>query len=361
MKAESKVGRGQRTAHALATEAVNPRTAGLDRLPTLAMLRRMQGEDRAAVEAVGRALPQIAAAVEAILPRFRQGGRLIYVGAGTSGRLAVLDAAELPPTFGLPPGRVVAVMAGGSRALRQSVEGAEDDVAQARRDLERLRLRAGDSVLGIAASGRTPYTVAAVRYARRQGCLTLALACTPRSPLARAAKLAIETLTGPEAIAGSTRLKAGSAQKMTLNLLSNGLMIGCGRVRGNRMTHLRPTNTKLRRRAEGLVMEAAGWSGAAGQARARRLLVKTGGDLPGALGLLTGAGPGPARPGPHSKGLGAPARGLASPRGRERPLAGAESRWLWSTERPRGAGRRPARGSATRSKRREARELGIPS
>lgn len=273
-----------------ATEAVNPRTAGLDRLPTLAMLRRMQREDRTAVAAVGQALPQIAAAVEAILPRFERGGRLIYVGAGTSGRLATLDAAELPPTFGLARGRVVAVIAGGSRALRQSVEGAEDDTAQARRDLDRLALGRRDCVLGVAASGRTPYTLAAVRHARRQGCLTLALACTPQSPLARAAAIAIEILTGAEAIAGSTRLKAGSAQKMTLNLLSNALMIRSGRVSGNRMSHVQPTNAKLRRRAEALVMEAAGWLGASGRARARRLLAQSGGDVPGALARVAEPG-----------------------------------------------------------------------
>lgn len=228
---------------------MNPRTAGLDRMSIPALLRALQREDAAVAPAVRRALPQLAAVLARLLPRFEAGGRLIYIGAGTSGRMGALDAAEVPPTFGVAPGRVRAVIAGGAAALRRSVEGAEDDARAARRDLAKLRLDPRDTVVGIAASGRTPYTVAALAYARDRGCLTVALASVPGSPLAAAAELAIEPLTGAEAIAGSTRLKAGSAQKMALNLLSTALMVRTGRVAGNLMAHVQPTNAKLRDRA----------------------------------------------------------------------------------------------------------------
>jgi len=234
---------------ALPSEAVNPRTHGLDQMSTRALLRTLQREDATVAAAVRRALPQIAAVLDALLPRFLAGGRLVYVGAGTSGRLGVLDAAECPPTFGISPSRVRAVIAGGARALTRSVEGAEDHPAAARHDLARLRLRPHDSVVGLAASGRTPYTLAALAFARRQGCLTVALANVPHSPLAAAADLAIEPLTGPEALAGSTRLKAGTAQKMVLNLLSTALMARSGRVVDNLMVGVQPTNAKLRQRA----------------------------------------------------------------------------------------------------------------
>lgn len=213
------------------------------------MVRIMQREDRAVIQAVRHGTGMIARAIAAIEPRFQSGGRLIYVGAGTSGRLGVLDAAECPPTFGIAPRRVVGVIAGGAAALRRSVEGAEDDPAGGARDLARLRLKPLDSVVGIAASGRTPYTVGALAYARKQGCLTVALTNAPGSRLAQAAEMAIELRTGPEVIAGSTRLKAGSAQKMALNLLSTGLMVRCGRTDGNLMAYLQPTNHKLRERA----------------------------------------------------------------------------------------------------------------
>lgn len=213
------------------------------------MLRAMQREDRAVFAAVGAVVPTLARALDAIAPRFRAGGRLIYIGAGTSGRLGVLDASECPPTFGIAPARVVGVIAGGARALRRPVEGAEDDPGLGGRDLQRLHLRPLDTVVGIAASGRTPYTVGAIRYARRQGCLTLALTSVPASPLAAAAEFPLLLRTGPEVIAGSTRMKAGSAQKMALNLLSTGLMVRLGRTHGNLMACVQPTNTKLRARA----------------------------------------------------------------------------------------------------------------
>ena len=259
---------------ALPTEAVNPRTRGLDQMSTRTLLRTLQREDATVAAAVRRALPQIAAALDAIQPRFRAGGRLIYVGAGTSGRLGTLDAAECPPTFGLPPSRVRAVIAGGARALTRSVEGAEDHPAAARRDLARLRLRSQDSVVGIAASGRTPYTVAALAFARRQGCLTVALANVPHSPLAAAAALAIEPLTGPEALAGSTRLKAGSAQKMVLNLLSTALMVLSGRVVDNLMIGVQPTNAKLRLRARRIetLLRARSQAGSPASGEAQRRL-----------------------------------------------------------------------------------------
>ncbi len=247
------------------------------------MLRALQSEDARAAAAVRRCLPAIARAIEAIVPQYAAGGRLIYVGAGTSGRLGALDAAEIPPTFGVERERVVAVIAGGEPALTRAVEGAEDDAAAARQDLAKLRLRRQDTVVGIAASGRTPYTVAAVREARRRGCLTVAVANVKGSELAASAELAIEPLTGAEAIAGSTRLKAGTAQKMVLNLISTGLMVRSGRVADNLMIHVQATNAKLRARAERILAAAAGWRGAGGLARARRALGETGGDLPRAI------------------------------------------------------------------------------
>lgn len=274
---------------ALETEGVNPRTARLGQGSTLATLRMLQREDATVAAAVRRCLPQIAAVVERMTPRFRAGGRLIYVGAGTSGRLGVLDASEIPPTFGMAAGRVVGVMAGGKRALTRSVEGAEDRAENAGKDLERLRLRPSDTVVGLSASGRAPYTVAAVEHARERGCLTVGVANSAGSPLARAAEMAIEAATGAEAITGSTRLKAGTAQKMILNLISNGLMIRSGRVEGNMMVHLQPTNAKLRDRAERIVAALGGLEGANGRTRARRLLRETGGSVQKAVALARGA------------------------------------------------------------------------
>ncbi len=252
-------------------------------MSTLAMLRALQSEDARVAAAVRRCLPAIARTIEAIVPRYAAGGRLIYVGAGTSGRLGALDAAEIPPTFGVEQGRVVAVIAGGEKALTQAVEGAEDDAAAARRDLAKLNLQRRDTVVGIAASGRTPYTVAAVRAAVRRGCLTVAIANVKGSVLAASAKHAIEPLTGAEAIAGSTRLKAGTAQKMVLNLISTGLMVRQGRIVDNLMIHVQATNAKLRARAERILTTAAGWRGSGGLAKARRALRESGGDLPRAL------------------------------------------------------------------------------
>lgn len=218
-------------------------------MPVQAMVRTLQREDSSVAPAVRRSLGQIAKAVERIGARFGAGGRLIYVGAGTSGRLGVLDAAECPPTFGVSARRVVGVIAGGMRALVRSIEGAEDHPEGARRDLARLHLTPLDSVVGIAASGRTPYTVAALQFAREHGCLTIAVANVKDSALGQVADVAIEVVTGAEAVAGSTRMKAGSAQKMVLNLISTALMVRMGYVRGNLMASMRPTNAKLRARA----------------------------------------------------------------------------------------------------------------
>lgn len=267
------------------TEAANPRTATLGRGGTLATLRMLQREDATVAAAVRRCLPQLAAAVDRMTPRFRAGGRLIYIGAGTSGRLGVLDASEIPPTFGLSPSRVIGVIAGGKRALIRSVEGAEDRAQEAVRDLDRLRLRPSDTVVGLSAGGRAPYTVAALVHAGRRGCLTIAVANTAGSPLAQAAEMAIEAQTGAEAITGSTRLKAGTAQKMILNLISNALMIRTGRGYGNLMLHLQPTNAKLRDRAERIVAALGGLRGASGRRRARRLLAAAKGNVERAVEL----------------------------------------------------------------------------
>lgn len=234
----------------LPTEAVNSRTVNLDQLSSLGVVRALQREDNRVAGAVRRCAGEIARAIEAMLPRVQAGGRVIYVGAGTSGRMGALDAAEIPPTFGVPARLFVAVIAGGRKALTRAVEGAEDDASAGAADVARLGAGRLDTVIGIAASGRTPYTVAALREAKRRGSLCVAVACVTGSPLARAANFAIEPLTGAEAVAGSTRLKAATAQKMVLNQISTGLMVRSGRVRGNLMVYVQATNRKLKARAK---------------------------------------------------------------------------------------------------------------
>ncbi len=237
------------------TERANLQTAGLDRLSTAEMLRRINAEDQGIARAVKRALPAIEAAVEGIVARLRSGGRLFYVGAGTSGRLGVLDAVECVPTFNTPPEMVQAVIAGGAAALTRSIEGAEDDRAGSRAELARRGLSKGDALVGIAASGRTPYTIGAVEYARERGALCIGIACNEPTPLLEASEIAIAALVGPEVIAGSTRLKAGSVQKLILNMLSTVTMVRLGKVYGNRMVDVRVTNAKLARRALAMTME----------------------------------------------------------------------------------------------------------
>jgi N-acetylmuramic acid 6-phosphate etherase len=268
------------------TEQRNPRSRGLDAKSTLDVLRLLNREDARVAQAVRRELPKIARAVDAIAKRLGAGGRLIYVGAGTSGRLSVLDAAECGPTFGTPVRTVQAIIAGGARALRHAVEGAEDSAANGARDLAAAGVTRRDVVVALAASGATPYVLGALRLAARRGAFTIGVTSNPRSPLARQAHIAITPDTGPEAIAGSTRLKAGTAQKMVLNLLSTASMVRLGRVYDNWMIYVALTNRKLRRRGELILQEAAG----VGASAAGHALRHAGHDLPTALvALKTGA------------------------------------------------------------------------
>ncbi|MDQ3258110.1 MAG: N-acetylmuramic acid 6-phosphate etherase [Acidobacteriota bacterium] len=231
------------------TEAENPRSAGIGGLSPLEIARLMNDEDRLVAEAVNQVLAEVAAAIEEIVARMEKGGRLFYVGTGTSGRLGVLDAAECPPTFGVAPDLVQGIIAGGYEACYRAVEASEDDAEAGARDIAARGARSVDAVVGIAASGRTPYTIGALNRARSLGAFTVAVTCAPDSPITRAAKMSIVPVVGPEVIAGSSRLKAGTAQKMVLNMLSTATMIRLGYVTGNRMTNLLPRNTKLRERS----------------------------------------------------------------------------------------------------------------
>ncbi|MGW3986858.1 N-acetylmuramic acid 6-phosphate etherase [Streptomyces sp. NPDC004830] len=242
----------------LTTEAFRPELAEVDRLPTLDLARLMNGEDASVAGAVAARLPEIAAAIDAVAARMARGGRLVYAGAGTAGRLGVLDASECPPTFNTDPSRVVGLIAGGPQALVTSVEGAEDSPELARAALEPLRLTADDTVVGVSASGRTPYAIGAVGYARERGALTVGLSCNAGSPLAAAADHGIEVVVGPELLTGSTRLKAGTAQKLVLNMLSTITMIRLGKTYGNLMVDVRASNDKLRARSHRIVALATG-------------------------------------------------------------------------------------------------------
>ena len=264
------------------TERTNLRSRGLDRKSTLDILRVLNREDQRVAIAVRKELPRIARAVNAIVKSLKSGGKLFYIGAGTSGRLAVLDAAECPPTFGTPPNMVQAIVAGGTRAVRGAVEGAEDSAANGARDLAAAGLSKRDVVVGIAASGSTPYVLGALALARRRGAMTVGVTSNPSSELARDARIAIAPETGAEAIAGSTRLKAGTAQKMVLNLLSTTAMVRLGRVYENWMVYVALTNQKLRRRGTRILEEAAGVRASA----AEHALWQTGHDLPAALVML---------------------------------------------------------------------------
>jgi N-acetylmuramic acid 6-phosphate etherase len=243
------------------TEQANPNTTEIDRLPTLDALRIINREDKQVAGAVEKALPAIARAVDAIVERLERGGRLFYIGTGTSGRLGVLDAAECPPTFGVAPDLVQGVIAGGYDACHKAVEASEDDREAGAKDLQDRGVTADDAVVGIAASGRTPYTIGAVEYARKIGALTVCVTCNENTEIARAAEIPIEPIVGPEVIAGSTRLKSGTAQKLVLNMLSTMAMVRLGYVTGNRMTNLMARNTKLRERALGIVMAESGLDG----------------------------------------------------------------------------------------------------
>ena len=232
----------------------------LEQMSVGELLQHINQEDMMVAEVVHNAIPQIQALVEAIEPRMKQGGRLFYVGAGTSGRLGVLDASELPPTFGVPEDRVIGLIAGGDRALRHAVEKAEDFPEKGWQDLQAFAPTKDDSVLGIAASGTTPYVIGAIKEARKNGLLTGCITSNPDTPLAAASEYPIETIVGPEFVTGSSRMKSGTAQKMVLNMISTSLMIRMGRVKGNRMVKMQLTNAKLVDRGTRMIQESLGLS-----------------------------------------------------------------------------------------------------
>jgi N-acetylmuramic acid 6-phosphate etherase len=262
------------------TEQHNPALDSLDTKSLPQLVRLINQEDRRVPLAVSKVVPEIAEAIDLIVPALAAGGRLVYLGAGTSGRLGVLDAAECIPTFGTD--QVVGILAGAPKAMFRPVEGAEDDPKLAIRDLERIKFDRRDVLVGISASGRTPYTLGGLKYARRIGAATVAVTANPDAPMNRAAQVAIVPVVGPEVIAGSTRMKAGTAQKLVLNMLSTASMIRLGRVFSNWMINVQLTNSKLRRRAQGILTEATG----ASAAKAARVLNTSGGRLPVALLML---------------------------------------------------------------------------
>ena len=244
----------------LLTEARNPQTMELDSMTPLEIVTAMNREDARVPESIRPQLPNIAQCVAWATEAIRSGGRLIYMGAGTSGRLGVLDAVECPPTFGVPPEMVVGLIAGGEKAFVKAVEGAEDSRELGKADLEAIGLTPKDLVVGIAASGRTPYVLGGLAYANSLGCKTAAISCNPGSALGKEARLAIEVAPGPECLTGSTRLKAGTAQKLILNMISTATMVGCGKAYSNLMVDVMQTNEKLVVRAQNIVMEATGVS-----------------------------------------------------------------------------------------------------
>jgi len=244
----------------LLTEQPNPRSASIDSLPTEAALRIINTEDQQVAVAVEREIPAIARAVDAIVAAIEKGGRLFYLGAGTSGRLGVLDASECPPTYSVPPEMVQGIMAGGEAALSRATETTEDDPAIGVRDLLARGFTSRDVLVGIAASGRTPYVLGAIEEAKRMGAVTVGLCCAPDSELSRSVSIAIAPLVGPEVVAGSTRMKAGTAQKLVLNMLSTGTFIRLGYVYGNLMVNVQPKNVKLVDRARRIVSQATGVS-----------------------------------------------------------------------------------------------------
>jgi len=266
----------------LLTEESNRASKDLDRMSSLEIARTINAQDAKVAPAVRRALPQIAQAIDWIVASLKQGGRLIYVGAGTSGRIAALDAVECPPTFNVDPSTVQFVMAGGPGALAAAAEANEDSKELGEREVAAEKPGKKDVVVGIAASGRTPYVIAALKYARRHGAKTVALTCNSDSPLEKVAHLAIVTEVGPEVLSGSTRMKAGTAQKMVLNMLSTGAMTRMGYVYGNLMVNLHLKNEKLLERAVGILQKAAGVN----RDSARKALEAAGNSLPAALVML---------------------------------------------------------------------------
>jgi len=242
------------------TEKRNPQTLNIDELSSLEIVKKINEEDHQVPQAINKVLPVIALLVDEIVSAFKQGGRLIYIGAGTSGRLGVLDASECVPTFGTPAEQVIGIIAGGDKALRHALEGAEDNKKQAIEDLKAINLSNKDILVGIAASGRTPYTLSALAYANSLGAVTGCVVNSPQSPMEQEAKYAIVAESGPEVVTGSTRMKAGTAQKLVLNMLTTASMIQIGKVYSNLMVDVQPTNDKLVQRAKNIIAELTGVS-----------------------------------------------------------------------------------------------------
>ena len=257
------------------TERENPNTADIDKVSTLEAVTLINNEDKNVADAVEKVLPEIADAVDQIVSRLQNGGRLFYIGTGTSGRLGVLDASEIPPTFGVSYDEVQGIIAGGYGALYQASEASEDDKDAGAADLKERDLTKKDAVVGLAASGRTPYTIGAVEYARSIGCFTACITCVPDSAITETVDVAIVPVVGPEAVTGSTRMKAGTAQKMVLNMISTVAMIRLGYVHGNRMTNVKPSNIKLRERGLRILISETGLDESAAQA----LMNEANGDL----------------------------------------------------------------------------------
>ncbi|MFJ6697144.1 N-acetylmuramic acid 6-phosphate etherase [Streptomyces sp. NPDC091272] len=273
----------------LTTEAFRPELAEIDQLPTAELAALMNGEDATVPAAVAARLPQIAAAIDGIAARMARGGRLIYAGAGTAGRLGVLDASECPPTFNTDPSEVVGLIAGGPSAMVKAVEGAEDSKELAAEDLDAIEVGPDDSVVGISASGRTPYAIGAVEHARTLGALTVGLSCNADSALAAAAEHGIEVVVGPELLTGSTRLKSGTAQKLVLNMISTLVMIRLGKTYGNLMVDVRASNEKLRARSRRIVSLATG----AADAEIEAALTAADGEVKNAILIILGEVDGP--------------------------------------------------------------------
>ncbi len=269
----------ERPLNVLDTEKVNPATIEIDRMSPLEIAQVINAEDAKVAQAIKQVLPHIARAIEAIAARLRRGGRLVYAGAGTSGRLGALDASECPPTFNIPQEMVLACIAGGPQALGQAHEDLEDSTEAGQADMEKLGVSEADAVVGITASGRTPYVQGAIAYAKERGALTIGLACNANTPLEQEVEIIIAPLVGPEVISGSTRLKAGTAQKMVLNMLSTGTMILLGKTFGNLMVDVQATNYKLQQRALSIVRQATGLE----ENAARMLLETSGGEVKTAI------------------------------------------------------------------------------
>jgi N-acetylmuramic acid 6-phosphate etherase len=257
------------------TEQENPRTTNIDKVSTLEAIRFINDEDKKIAEAIEKVLPEIALAIDKIVERFKNGGRLFYVGTGTSGRLGVLDASEIPPTFGVSSDLVQGIIAGGYDALYKATESSEDNTDAGNIDLQNRGVSGKDTVVGIAASGRTPYTIGALNFAREIGCFTACITCVPDSAITKSAEIAIVAKVGAEAITGSTRMKAGTAQKMILNMISTVAMIRLGYVKGNRMTNVKSSNIKLKERSLRILMAETNLD----EIKAQTLLNESSGDL----------------------------------------------------------------------------------